>query len=1148
MKMTQTHNSLKTLVNRWCARLVALPFLLVFLFATDTVQATHIVGGDLTYRCLSGGFYEIRLTLRRDCFLGAVDAQFDDPASVGFFSAADNQLLTFVDFDGQLLMPFRAGDDTLNQTFISDCTIAGNDVCVHQTTYVDTVFLPAISDGYILAYQRCCRNASLNNVVNPLNTGMTITARLDHSDPDDCSNSPQFGPYPPIYICIGDTIDYSAGIENPEIGDSLVYCLITPNAGGDQVNNRPQPPPEPPYDTVNWVSPPYSLSNLLGGDPLTINSQTGEITGVPNTIGQFLVGVCVSVYNDGVLVSTAQREWQYNVRMCRDVPVADFEVNVDIGGDTVNGDFLSCNTLSVNFINNSLNADEYLWIFDYPNANSQTSNDTNPTNSYPVGGFFNVALIVNDADSICFDTSILSIGVFRNEIEAGFDVAISSCTEEAVIEVTDLSEDPDPNYDIESWEYILEYGDNIDTSSAQNPIFILDSSYTSVSLTQIVTSSNGCTDTIVEFFDVNIIQIPFVGDTLDICFGDSTRLLDGADDGFDYMWSPEDSLDLTLPHDPIAFPAVNTTYFVTVTDGLCTVEGSVLVRVQQLPDLAFEIDTDCKSLKITMTNLSTGGIAYFWDFGDPAIQSDTSNEVSPMYTYDNPGVYTVTLFSADGCDVSESMQVTVSIIDDRLDSIAISCFTEPVLLNPDGNPAYAYAWTPAEFLDDPTSPNPTASVTESTWFFVTITDTLLPGCSIEDSIQVIVPPDFNLGAPNDTAYCGAPLITLIGSNDDLIYKWLDLDGNVIEEGSVLMVTPDTVTSYVLMGTDGFGCSKMDTITLSPTFFDLELSPDTIICLGDTISIGVMNFDTSQVLLFEWGPPNLILSDPTLSMIDVNPDVDQTYSVTITNMTLGCELIETIDVLVSSFDYQITADQIICLGDKITLSVNNLDTTDLSFVWEPGGVVGNDPMFMPMETTTYFVTITNDNYGCVTEDSVTVTVSWFTPPDLQIFIDPDTINITESSVLSTNQDPGLTYMWSGPALDNPNSATPTASPTETAEYCVTVTNADGCVLTGCTNLNVRTTTCEDIFIPNAFSPNGDGENDELCVRSFIITTMELIIYNRWGEQVFRSTNQGNCWNGEFEGEPLTPDVYGYHLQATCLDGEEFVDQGNITLFR
>src|SRR5690606_4448185 len=125
------------------------------------------------YRCLGNNLYEIRLLLRRDCLLGAPDAPFDDPASIGFFDATTNVHLSFIGINGQLFMDYNE-DDTLNQTFISDCTVADGTICVHQTTYVDTIFLPFRPSGYIMAYTRCCRNASLVNIVNPLETGMTV--------------------------------------------------------------------------------------------------------------------------------------------------------------------------------------------------------------------------------------------------------------------------------------------------------------------------------------------------------------------------------------------------------------------------------------------------------------------------------------------------------------------------------------------------------------------------------------------------------------------------------------------------------------------------------------------------------------------------------------------------------------------------------------------------------------------------------------------------------------------------------------------------------------------------------------------------------------------------------------------------------------
>ena len=90
----------------------------LLMLSQQDAKATHIVGGNLTYRCLGNNQYEIRLSLRRDCLLGAPDAQFDDPASIGFFDATTNLPLAFVGFGGEFLMDFNE-DDTLNQISVS---------------------------------------------------------------------------------------------------------------------------------------------------------------------------------------------------------------------------------------------------------------------------------------------------------------------------------------------------------------------------------------------------------------------------------------------------------------------------------------------------------------------------------------------------------------------------------------------------------------------------------------------------------------------------------------------------------------------------------------------------------------------------------------------------------------------------------------------------------------------------------------------------------------------------------------------------------------------------------------------------------------------------------------------------------------------
>ena len=94
--------------------------------------------------------------------------------------------------------------------------------------------------------------------------------------------------------------------------------------------------------------------------------------------------------------------------------------------------------------------------------------------------------------------------------------------------------------------------------------------------------------------------------------------------------------------------------------------------------------------------------------------------------------------------------------------------------------------------------------------------------------------------------------------------------------------------------------------------------------------------------------------------------------------------------------------------------------------------------------------------------------------------------------------------------------------------------------------------DHVFLPNTFTPNGDNTNDNLRLRSVVeIEDVELMIFNRWGEEVYRTRNYieaSKGWDGTYRGKQLPPDVYGFWLRAVCPNGEELIKQGNVTLLR
>ena len=141
-----------------------------------------------------------------------------------------------------------------------------------------------------------------------------------------------------------------------------------------------------------------------------------------------------------------------------------------------------------------------------------------------------------------------------------------------------------------------------------------------------------------------------------------------------------------------------------------------------------------------------------------------------------------------------------------------------------------------------------------------------------------------------------------------------------------------------------------------------------------------------------------------------------------------------------------------------------------------------------------------------------------------------------------------YLWSpSNSLNSPDQSTTLASPEETTTYIVEVSDGE-CIHAAAVTVRVFDFECgtPNIFVPNAFSPNGDGENDVLFVRGNNVTEMLFQVFNRWGEKVFESTRLQDGWDGIYNDKNVDPAVFVYHLTIKCGDGQEYFEKGNISL--
>jgi gliding motility-associated-like protein len=194
----------------------------------------------------------------------------------------------------------------------------------------------------------------------------------------------------------------------------------------------------------------------------------------------------------------------------------------------------------------------------------------------------------------------------------------------------------------------------------------------------------------------------------------------------------------------------------------------------------------------------------------------------------------------------------------------------------------------------------------------------------------------------------------------------------------------------------------------------------------------------------------------------------------------------------------------------------------------------------------------DSNGCRKLIHILVEDSSYFTQKVDAWTDSAIIYRSQSTTLYvTDLGTDFTYEWS-PAeeLSNPKGIKTIAKPNNTTTYTVIVTDSYGCKEFDTLTISVLDVICDEpyIFIPNAFSPNKDNNNDVLYVRGKLLTDIHLAIFDRWGEKVFETNDIKKGWDGTFKGKPCEPGIYVYYLEATCLGQINYFKKGNVTLIR
>ena len=356
----------------------------------------------------------------------------------------------------------------------------------------------------------------------------------------------------------------------------------------------------------------------------------------------------------------------------------------------------------------------------------------------------------------------------------------------------------------------------------------------------------------------------------------------------------------------------------------------------------------------------------------------------------------------------------------------------------------------------------------------------------------------------------------------------------------------------LVATNSSGCNGNASVTFNANPKpSISAGSDIVICKGTGQVLSASGGST-----YSWSP-SIGLNTTTGSSVIATPDSVRNYIVVGTS-AIGCTNFDTVKVSVKyPFKMQHSFGDTLCVGESGRLSSNGAFVYNWyqnNFAQAQGLNSTTSPAVIanPNTTTTYAV-IGTDDRNCF-KDTAFFLVKVYPIPVIGAGIDK-TLNVGQTTTLTPIVSPDVTNItWSPNTwVVASNYPSITVKPNQNIEYKLTAKNPGGCTATDYVSVFVL---CDgsNFFIPNTFSPNGDGVNDKFFPRGTgLFTIKQLRIFNRWGEEVFakysfKANQEANGWDGTRNGQPMAIDAYVYMIEIQCENNTTLVYKGNVSLIK
>jgi len=799
----------------------------------------------------------------------------------------------------------------------------------------------------------------------------------------------------------------------------------------------------------------------------------------------------------------------------------------------INDSFATCPPLTVNATNTTPGTNTYTWSF----GNGGQSVLTNPTTVYTYPGVYHIKLTVHNASG-CADSTVRNVAVLGPTGTFNINTFAGCSPLTVLLSVTNTSGATSYTWDLNNG-----YTQST-TATSFNYTYTQPGKYVPL----VVISNGTC-------------QVPVVGDTVysdhlnadftfpsaNYCTPAPVSFTDTSSTSLSPIasrtWSFGDGTTGT-GHNPVHTYTSGGTYQVRLiisnVSG-CTDTIIKTITINQKPAITITGNQPiCPGQAAQVTLAATGAATYSWAPGTGlACSTCSSTIVLPAATT----TYTLIGTSTNGCRDT----VTTTVVVNTLPTVSTGtnqtiCANHSATLGASG--ASTYLWSPATGLSCTTCANPVANPPITTVY--TVKGTSTNGCSATASVTVFVNAVPVSLLDSSTNICIGKSVSLPGTATGAVsYLWYPATGLSCTTCAIPFANPTVTTTYSEVTQAGNGCNDTAHIVVIVNTLPVISVGSQNVCAHIPTQVTATGAQT-----YVWSPA-AGLSCSTCPAPYVNIGSNTAYTITGTDAHGCIDSTSVLFTVINRVPTSVGNGDSICQGTTVQLSASG----GISYSWIPANGVsdptGATPTATPNGSINYIVYIKENQ--CFTDTGI-ITVIVYPVPTVnaganQTILDGQTVHLDVK-----NSPDVVSFSWSPTEwLSCTDCQSPSATPQKSTTYTVTVTGQGGCKDSAQTTVFLK---CQNgqVFIPNIFTPNGDGANDKFYVSGKgIINVKRFSVYNRWGEEVYSAAdvpvNDPNSgWDGKYKGQLLKPDVFVYAITVVCESGELLDYKGDVSLIQ